>query len=169
MTAAKPEPGALPQGEAKAAALAAGCNEFLTKPIKRDTVLRVLDRYAVGEAARRPRPTASVHAPADRSDTDDLTRLKTAFIANRHLDFAAVQSAITNREFEAVRTIGHRIKGLAGSYGLEEIGIIGGHIERAALDQDMDGITRYIEQLREAVGRAEAADGKDRGQERPAA
>ena len=56
---------------------------------------------------------------------------------------------------DLIRTIGHRIKGLAGSYGLEAIGLIGSAIEQAALDHDFEKVTVEVQRLVEALREAE--------------
>ncbi|MBU6433191.1 MAG: Hpt domain-containing protein, partial [Nitrospirae bacterium] len=72
------------------------------------------------------------------------------------------QSAITAQNADLIRTIGHRIKGLAGSYGLETIGLIGSAIEQAALDHDFERVTVEVRQLVEALREAEVPCPGDR-------
>ena len=70
---------------------------------------------------------------------------------------AALEQALAKEECEKIRTIGHRIKGLAGSYGLDEIGAIGGALEQAALARDLDSVREQIVRLTDALRHARPA------------
>ncbi len=151
--------------EARQESLAAGCNDFLTKPIKSHTVLKAIRRYTRTADALATEPSDST----GRSVHDDLVQLKSTFIRNRHRDVATLRQAIAKQDFEIVRTIGHRIKGLAGSYGLDDIGGIGSAIEQAALARDSDGVAAETTRLTEALCQAESAGSDDAGQNSHAA
>lgn len=89
---------------------------------------------------------------------DDVTQLKKKFITNRHRDIASLHAAVAAKQFDAIRTIGNRVKNLAGLYGLDDIGTIGGCIEEAALARDLERATRHRQELRTAVQHAERSD-----------
>jgi HPt (histidine-containing phosphotransfer) domain-containing protein len=74
----------------------------------------------------------------------------------------ALQSAITAQDAVLIRTIGHRIKGLAGSYGFETIGLVGSAIEQAALDRDFERVAEEVQRLVEALREAEETCPEDR-------
>ena len=78
------------------------------------------------------------------------------FVRNRRQDVLILQSAIMAQNADLIRTIGHRIKGLAGSYGLEAIGAIGSAIEQAALDHNFERAAVEVQRLVEALRQAEA-------------
>jgi HPt (histidine-containing phosphotransfer) domain-containing protein len=73
-----------------------------------------------------------------------------------------LQSAIMAENADLIRTIGHRIKGLAGSYGLDRIGLIGSAIEQAALDHNFERVTMEVRQLVESLREAEVTCQEDR-------
>jgi CheY-like chemotaxis protein len=128
--------------ESKDKSLAAGCDDFLTKPIKMGTVLSTIQRYMTESSH-----TGSLDA--------ELSRLRPKFIQNRHHDVLALRTAIDANDFEEIKTIGHRIKGLAGSFGLHAIGAIGGMIEQAAMDRRLDRVTTSLTELIQAIKEAE--------------
>lgn len=140
-------------GEARQESQAAGCDDFLTKPAKMETVLQTVGRYAAGTAEPTP-PAAATGAPPEM---DDLEQLKVKFIRNRRREVAVLQAALADNEFDRMRTIGHRIKGLAGSYGLHEIGAIGAQLEQAALARNPEQVTGQVAELIRAVRDAEQA------------
>ena len=134
--------------EAQRESLEAGCDDFLTKPIKMEPLLAAIQRYI-------PVETAQDHS-ADRSPLDEaLDVMRPKFLANRRGDVATLQAALDSLDFERIRTIGHHIKGLAGSYGLEAIGTIGNAIEEAALGKDIHRITQRVADLIAALQSAQ--------------
>lgn len=142
--------------ESKQKSLAAGCDDFLTKPIKMDAVLGTIRRYMSDseDASAQNQPGQDEAGSLDA----ELRRLRPKFVQNRHADVLALRTAVGAGNFERIRIIGHRIKGLAGSYGLHAIGVIGGAIEQAALDRRLDRVTASVTELVEAIREAEQSD-----------
>jgi HPt (histidine-containing phosphotransfer) domain-containing protein len=111
--------------------------------------LKAIDRYAAqDDVPSEPEPPLQ----------DELAGLKRQFLRNRLQDLAVIEEAIREKAFDQIRTIGHRIKGLAGSYGLDDITAIGDALEQAALRHDVEAIGIQQAKLTEALHRAEATD-----------
>lgn len=155
--------------EARQQSLAAGCSDFLTKPIRRDTVLQTIQRYASTGADTLTGHASTTFAPDDQAVTDEFQQLKSKFLRNRHCDVAALRAAVAEKNFDRIRTIGHRMKGLAGSYELHEIGAIGDRIEQAALNKDMHQVTVDVWRLLEAIREADETSPNDPGHDSHAA
>ncbi len=152
--------------EARLESRAAGCDGFLTKPIRMTTLLQTIQRYSIGAQ------TAHGSLPRDDSDqsiADEIARLRPQFIQNRYRDVTALQAAIAESNFDTIRRVGHQIKGLAGSYGLYEIGTIGESIEQAALARNVETVIADVARLNNALHEAEQRSPSDFGQERHAA
>ncbi|MDF0644720.1 MAG: PAS domain S-box protein [Nitrospira sp.] len=143
--------------ESRQKSLAAGCDDFLTKPIKMDAVFNTIQQYVAD--AETPLPQNRPPHTYDAGALDaDLRRLRPRFLRNRHDDVLTLRAAVDNGDFERIRTIGHRMKGVAGSYGLPGIGTIGAAIEQAALDRRLDRVTASVADLVEAIREAEQRD-----------
>ena len=142
--------------EARIESQAAGCNEFLTKPISMDAVLQVIQRYAADTANKDGRQEATPSAREEEPIRGTMEDLKRQFIENRLRDLPALRTALREKDFELVGTIGHRIKGLAGSYGLHAIGAIGLALEQAASKQDASAAMAQVSKLMAAIQQAEA-------------
>jgi len=147
--------------EAQRESLEAGCDDYLTKPIKMEQLLSAIRRYESAAPQRASQHQPAVPAPEQEMLDSTLQLMRPRFLQKREHDIAALHAAIDKGNFEQIRTIGHRIKGLAGSYGLDLIGQIGGAIEQAALAKDVQRITQQVAHLVEAIHRAQqTADGK---------
>ncbi|HEX8751497.1 MAG TPA: PAS domain S-box protein [Nitrospira sp.] len=142
--------------EARIESQAAGCNEFLTKPISMDAVLQVIQRYAADTANKDGRQEDPPSARDEEPIRGTMEDLKRQFIENRLRDLPALRTALRENDFELVGTIGHRIKGLAGSYGLHAIGAIGLALEQAASKQDASAAMAQVSKLMAAIQQAEA-------------
>lgn len=127
----------------------AGCDDFLTKPVKMDTVLSTIRRFV---AETKPTPTPG-RMKSDQAEllNAELNRMRPKFIQNRRLDIHELRRAVEAGNFDQIRLIGHRIKGLAGTYGLHAIGAIGGVLEDAACKRHLERITAGIIDLRAAI------------------
>jgi PAS domain S-box-containing protein len=148
------------EGEVQRKSVLAGCTGFVTKPVKEATVLGVIRRFmaAPAEGGRGDNQPVSQGEKCEQN----LQALRPKFVRNRREDVTILQSAILARNIDLIRTIGHRIKGLAGSYGLEAIGLIGSAIEQSALDHDFERVTVEVQRLVEALREAEGTRPGDR-------
>lgn len=142
--------------EARIESQAAGCNEFLTKPISMNAVLRVIHRYAVDTKDNGGRQEDSRLVRDEAPARGEMKDLRRRFLENRLRDVPALRTAVTEKNYELVGTIGHRIKGLAGSYDLHAIGAIGLALEEAASKQDASAVMAQVTKLMAAIQQAEA-------------
>ena len=58
-----------------------------------------------------------------------------------------MRQAAADQDYETIRTMGHRIKGLAGSYRFPDIGTVGHQLEQAARARDIQTIQNEIDHL----------------------
>ena len=150
-------------GEVQRKSVLAGCTGFVSKPVKEATVLGVIQRFmaAPAEGSLSGRGAGPPVSQGEKCELS-LQALRPKFVRNRRQDVLILQSAIMAQNADLIRTIGHRIKGLAGSYGLDRIGLIGSAIEQAALDHNFERVTMEVRQLVEALREAEVTCPEDR-------
>src|SRR6187402_3897526 len=81
----------------------------------------------------------------------DLEDLIPVFMKNRHKELDALRVALAAADFEQLRQLGHRMKGVGNSYGFAHVSTIGKYIEDGARSGDRAAlqtrITEYGEYL----------------------
>ncbi|MDD2365898.1 MAG: Hpt domain-containing protein [Desulfuromonadaceae bacterium] len=83
----------------------------------------------------------------------ELEPIVPEFLENRKKDCQRIEGLLESENFGEIRTLGHRMKGAGGSYGFDEISVIGEAIEMAALTGDKETISRSIVLLDEYIQR----------------
>lgn len=81
----------------------------------------------------------------------DLEDLIPVFMKNRHKELDALRVALAAADFEQLRQLGHRMKGVGNSYGFAHVSTIGKTIEDGARSGDrallQQSITEYHDYL----------------------
>ncbi|MEE9117102.1 MAG: Hpt domain-containing protein [Calditrichia bacterium] len=85
----------------------------------------------------------------------DLKDLIPGFLENRGKDIENMKSALSANDSDSLKSIGHSIKGVGGGYGFAEITEIGAEIEECARLNDMESITKLIDNLADYLSRVE--------------
>ncbi|HKO87824.1 MAG TPA: Hpt domain-containing protein [Burkholderiales bacterium] len=82
----------------------------------------------------------------------ELGTLVARYIANRKTELVELDAALSKRDFETLRRMGHVLKGSGGGFGFADISRMGDAIERAAvqgevetLQQELAALKRYLE------------------------
>jgi len=74
----------------------------------------------------------------------DLADLIPVFFTNRHKELESLRSALAREDFEQLRHLGHRMKGVGTSYGFTTVSEIGKRIENGARGSDRNAIEACI-------------------------
>jgi HPt (histidine-containing phosphotransfer) domain-containing protein len=81
----------------------------------------------------------------------ELEDLIPVFMKNRHKEVETLRSALAAADFEQLRQLGHRMKGVGNSYGFENVSVLGRKIEDGARSGDRAAlggcITEYADYL----------------------
>ncbi len=135
--------------------LKVGCDAHLTKPIKKDKLLAVINEYSLVKPAANAEPELHIDP--------DLLPLIPNYLKNRESDIQAMQLALAEGDFELIQRLGHSMKGSGGGYGLDKISAFGQQLEylaklsnREAIREQIEGLQQYTEMLRQRFGEAGA-------------
>jgi HPt (histidine-containing phosphotransfer) domain-containing protein len=74
----------------------------------------------------------------------DIEDLIPVFLANRRKELDALRSALAASDFEQLRQLGHRMRGVGNSYGFEQVSTLGKEIEDGAHKGDRATIEANI-------------------------
>lgn len=85
----------------------------------------------------------------------DLADLIPGFLNNRVTDVASIRTLLGERDFDAIRLLGHSMKGAGGGYGFDKITELGDQIEVAALAADSAAIATANDELADYLSRVE--------------
>jgi HPt (histidine-containing phosphotransfer) domain-containing protein len=88
----------------------------------------------------------------------DLVDLIPTFLQHRHDDVVRVTEAVAAGDSETVRSIGHSMKGSGGGYGFDGLTEIGGALEDAGRDGDLEAAARSLDHLAAYLKNVEVRD-----------
>jgi CheY-like chemotaxis protein len=119
--------------------LAAGCTDYLSKPINREKLEVMLEKY-IGPK--------TVPKPAAKEEDDPLmAELTQFFITDLAQRLKKFNVDIQAQNMDEVVRFGHSLKGTAGSYGFPEFSKIGGEIEKVGKEGKWDVILSLQKRL----------------------
>uniref|UniRef100_I2Q655 Response regulator containing CheY-like receiver domain and AraC-type DNA-binding domain n=1 Tax=Desulfovibrio sp. U5L TaxID=596152 RepID=I2Q655_9BACT len=135
---------------------AAGCTDFLVKPVGKALVQDTVARH-LGENAAWTRPAPQPPVPlrvADGPDRDMLRPLLPLFFATAGETLDTARRALEAEDLEVVRAQGHKLRGAALSYGFADLGQAAGTLEQAGGQGDAAAAATCMALARELLARA---------------
>ena len=153
---------------------AAGCAEFVPKPLRASSLLDAIDRFLTHNSADTPprladqeeRPVLSiVDAPVvdplviedlERLSTDPtfVDRLITGFRGDVERIVSEIADAVTTRQFERVKDIAHALKGGAGSVGAIQLMQFAARLEKTSHESLRQKSKLLLDELNKATKQA---------------
>src|ERR687884_156636 len=74
----------------------------------------------------------------------DLEDLIPVFMTNRRKELDTLRVALAAADFEQLRQVGHRMRGVGNSYGFERVSVLGKQIEDGARSGDKASLEAHI-------------------------
>ena len=87
----------------------------------------------------------------------DLEDLIPVFMKNRHKELDALRVALAAADFEQLRQLGHRMKGVGNSYGFERVSTLGKSIEDGARSADRAMLQATISEYHDFLSKVQIA------------
>jgi HPt (histidine-containing phosphotransfer) domain-containing protein len=87
----------------------------------------------------------------------DLEDLIPVFMSNRKKELDALRVALAAADFEQLRQLGHRMKGVGNSYGFARISDLGKHVEDGARSGDRASLAATITSYSEYLAKVQIA------------
>ena len=83
----------------------------------------------------------------------DLEDLVPTFMKNRAKEIETLGAAVAAGDFEQLRQIGHRMKGVGNSYGFEKVSDLGKQIEDSARVNDTKALQAQVAEYTDYLAR----------------
>ena len=87
----------------------------------------------------------------------DLEDLIPVFLKNRHKEVDTLRVALASADFDQLRQLGHRMKGVGNSYGFERVSVIGKQIEDGARSGDRASLQASITEYGDYLSKVQIA------------
>jgi HPt (histidine-containing phosphotransfer) domain-containing protein len=117
--------------------LAAGCDDFLTKPVDRTKLVETVQRYLQaggGEPAQEAGPLLSEFA-----NDVDMKEIVHEFVAELPERTAAIEAALASADKDTLRRFAHQLAGSGGGFGFPSITNAARAVEQSILERQPDG------------------------------
>lgn len=148
--------------------LEAGMDDYIAKPIKRDIVRDILNRYVGRKPAQEMPDSDQVPLPPIESITEELgldqeqyLEILTDFIEEKKKDMEDLESALAQKDIEMISRLAHKIKGSALNLRLDPLARPAARIEMAAKKGDVSGIGGDWDALRRGFEALRGRRGKN--------
>jgi len=121
----------------------AGFDGYLTKPVKKDELLRVIANHL----------SAVDTSGADKKEAvdDELADIRNDYLKSLPGQLEKITEASSRQDFDGVYRIAHDLKGTGGAFGQESISMLGKQIEGAAKEMHMEILAFLLESLSEEI------------------
>jgi CheY-like chemotaxis protein/anti-sigma regulatory factor (Ser/Thr protein kinase) len=138
--------------------LAAGCTDYLSKPIDRDKFFHMLSKYL------KPAKRAATAEKKPLERMDFFQELVRKFCAGLPDTLTKMDAAEESRDWAALGRIAHTLKGTAGTFGYPRLTELAGQLHAAIKASQADAeISQSFAALRQAIETSLAETEKERG------
>jgi len=133
--------------EDRTRSIAAGCNDYLSKPIEEIRLRQVLNRYL--EVIKIQAAGSEL---AELSTMPGYNALKDQFYEGLSERLMIMRSAFEEGDMGMLAGAAHKLRGISGSFGCDELGAIASQLERNAEASDSAAAALALERLAASIG-----------------
>ncbi len=137
--------------------LAAGCDDYLTKPVARAELISLVERYVTGGSNGITIVLPETPLVSDMHDDPEMSQLVHSFTRSLATRSHDLQRAFEASDWDALKRLAHQLRGAAGGYGFAPITLAAARVEDAAIAADPQAIKAHIAVLLNLCGRAKAS------------
>jgi len=126
--------------------MAAGCNEFVTKPIDQDRLETLIRNYIPeGDCTE----SNSVILPIVKKQSKKMDKIRERFVNDVLLDYCIrMQNALREEDWKTLKEELHKLKGTGGNFGYPMLSELCTDIENFLLEKDIEQISHLLESLK---------------------
>lgn len=124
--------------------IAAGANDYLTKPVDLHRFYNVLEKYLVDE---KPVIASNAYIDEELLNDPEFQLLVRQFISGLPEIIESIKSATREHDWETVESLSHKLKGVGGNYGYPNLSKIAKSINDDVRNEVFDQVENLISQL----------------------
>ena len=131
-------------------AMAAGCDDYITKPISRLKLIHVIKKWVVKSKNSINEDEELVELLNDDNDEEidlDIKALIPVYLESRLKDLTTIEEAFNKNDIQTIAKLVHNIKGTALSYGQQHLDLIAKAMESAIQNNDMKELESFIKKM----------------------
>ena len=87
----------------------------------------------------------------------DIADLIPTYLSNRKKELESLRAALAAADFEKLRQLGHRMRGVGNSYGFERVTSLGKEIEDGAKSGDKGALAAHIAAYEDYLSKVQIA------------
>jgi PAS domain S-box-containing protein len=150
----------------RAKCIQAGCTDYLSKPIDRDTLLAMVARHfgrsteaAMGNPQAEAKPAAAKPIHSTQAHDPAVARYLPQFVADLPQIVSGLAAQLDQRALDGLREAIHKIKGAGGVYGFMKLTNAARRAEELLLDaKPFEDVAREVNALMDLIRRVEGYD-----------
>lgn len=128
--------------------LAAGCDDFLTKPIDRSRFAQVISEYLRNDDSPDYRQESSLDSiTSSLIDDPDVADLLEKYIENLPAIVEEIKTAYSGNDYETLRRCVHDLKSSGGNYGFVPLYQAAADLEFEIVKQNKEGMNKRIAEI----------------------
>lgn len=135
-----------------AKAMDAGCNTHLSKPFSRDSLYETLGRY-LNNTTKAFNPPLNPLVSSLVGGDPDMVSLLIDFIDGLPQRFSDISAAYGGKDLAQLAALAHKLKGSAGMYGLPELALLAGELEKTSKRSDFEQAESLVQKIKEILPR----------------
>jgi PAS domain S-box-containing protein len=139
--------------EDREACLAAGYDDFITKPIARDVLYRTLAAHLVQGAP--PAPNTDPIESELLDEVPEFIDLVTKFVVRLPEMIQDLEAALRASNWAGLKFAAHDLKGAGGSYGYPQVTAVAAKLEFETIKQDYAAASARVRELHDLADRIE--------------
>jgi CheY-like chemotaxis protein len=132
----------------------AGCNNHLSKPISRHTLLSLVEEYGT---PMRPAAIGAIELlpPIIIETPLGLEEIVPGYLSARREELPGMLALLAASDFASLAVLAHNLKGSGTSYGFPDLTRIGIALEQSANQTDMGALSAQLSDLKDYLARVE--------------